>query len=82
MPTVLARFAHHLPRTVLRLGTVFSLVVELAGPFLFFAPVRRLRLAAFYMQVRVCVCGGGEGEGGGSQLVLGSHGVVSQNISL
>ncbi|XP_037071545.1 lipase maturation factor 2-like [Pollicipes pollicipes] len=51
MPTPLAWLAHHLPPAVLRLSVVFSLVAELAVPFLFFAPVRRLRLAACYVQI-------------------------------
>ena len=52
MPTPLARLAHQLPPGVLRLATVFSLATELGAPLLFFSPVRRLRLAAFYLQVR------------------------------
>ncbi|XP_043198942.1 lipase maturation factor 2-like [Amphibalanus amphitrite] len=51
MPTPLAAVAHALPPIVLRLATVFSLAAELGGPFLFFSPVRRLRLAGFYLQV-------------------------------
>lgn len=40
---------------------VATYVIEIAIPPLFFAPLRRLRLFAFYCQV--CLGGGGGGEG-------------------
>lgn len=50
-PTPLAWFAHQLPDWLLRLGTVGVLVLEVAIPVLFFAPMGCLRLGAFYLQV-------------------------------
>ena len=55
-PTPLAWFAHQLPDWLLRLGTVGVLVSQTVLPLLYFAPVRSLRLGAFYLQVCVCVC--------------------------
>ncbi|XP_046872249.1 lipase maturation factor 2-like [Hypomesus transpacificus] len=50
-PTPLAWFAHQLPDWLLRLGTVGVLVSETVLPLLYFAPMRCLRLGAFYLQV-------------------------------
>uniref|UniRef100_A0A8C8LLF4 Lipase maturation factor n=1 Tax=Oncorhynchus tshawytscha TaxID=74940 RepID=A0A8C8LLF4_ONCTS len=49
-------FIQQLPDWYLKLGTVGLLVTEIAVPPLYFAPIRHLRLAAFYIQVCVCVC--------------------------
>ncbi|CAN7998984.1 unnamed protein product [Ixodes hexagonus] len=51
IPTPMAWFFHHLPEWFLRLGVVFTYVVEIGVPFLFFAPVRSLRIFSFYCQV-------------------------------
>ncbi|XP_014210138.1 lipase maturation factor 2 [Copidosoma floridanum] len=51
IPTPLAWYAHHLPAWYLRLNTVFTNVVELVIPFLFFFPIRRIRFIAFYLHV-------------------------------
>jgi len=39
-----------------KLSVVGAFVIEIAVPFLFFSPIRRHRLAAFYMQVSVYAC--------------------------
>uniref|UniRef100_A0A8C7F9H0 Lipase maturation factor n=1 Tax=Oncorhynchus kisutch TaxID=8019 RepID=A0A8C7F9H0_ONCKI len=46
-------FIQQLPDWYLKLGTVGLLVTEIAVPALYFAPIRHLRLAAFYIQVCV-----------------------------
>uniref|UniRef100_A0A1A8PNW8 Lipase maturation factor n=1 Tax=Nothobranchius rachovii TaxID=451742 RepID=A0A1A8PNW8_9TELE len=51
IPTPLAWFAHQLPVWWQKLSVVGALVIEIPVPFLFFSPLRRLRLGAFYMQV-------------------------------
>lgn len=51
LPTPAAWFAHHLPVWLHRLSVVATFLIEIAVPPLFFAPARRLRLAAFYSQV-------------------------------
>ncbi|XP_011865259.1 PREDICTED: lipase maturation factor 2-like [Vollenhovia emeryi] len=56
IPTPLAWYAHHLPTWLLRLSTVGTNVAELAIPFLFFFPNRKVRLIAFYLQVLLQVC--------------------------
>ena len=50
-PTPLAWWAAQLPPWVLRLGTVGVLVSQVMVPLLYFAPIRCLRLTAFYVQV-------------------------------
>lgn len=50
-PTPLAWWAHQLPDWILRLVTVGVLVCETAVPLLYFAPMRCLRLGAFYIQM-------------------------------
>lgn len=51
IPTPLAWFAHQLPVWWQKLSVVGTFVIEIATPFLFFSPLRRLRLGAFYLQV-------------------------------
>lgn len=51
LPTPAAWFAHHLPVWLHKLSVVATFLIEIAVPPLFFAPVRRLRLAAFCSQV-------------------------------
>ncbi|XP_019934939.1 lipase maturation factor 2a [Paralichthys olivaceus] len=51
IPTPLAWFAHHLPMWWQKLSVVGTFVIEIAAPFLFFSPIRRLRLGSFYLQV-------------------------------
>lgn len=50
LPTPAAWFAHHLPVWLHRLSVVATFLIEIAVPPLFFAPIRRLRLSAFYAQ--------------------------------
>ncbi|XP_034161420.2 lipase maturation factor 2a [Pangasianodon hypophthalmus] len=51
IPTPLAWFAHQLPVWFQKLSVLATFVIEIAVPFLFFSPIRRHRLSAFYMQV-------------------------------
>uniref|UniRef100_A0A8C7S9T0 Lipase maturation factor n=1 Tax=Oncorhynchus mykiss TaxID=8022 RepID=A0A8C7S9T0_ONCMY len=51
IPTPLAWFAHQLPVWWHKLSVVATFTIEIAAPFLFLSPLRRLRLGAFYMQV-------------------------------
>ncbi|XP_064174613.1 lipase maturation factor 2a isoform X1 [Anguilla rostrata] len=51
IPTPLAWYAHQLPVWFQKLSVVGTFVIEIAVSFLFFAPLRRLRLGAFYLQV-------------------------------
>ncbi|XP_037538792.1 lipase maturation factor 2a [Nematolebias whitei] len=51
IPTPLAWFAHQLPVWWQKLSVVGTFVIEIPVPLLFFSPLRRLRLGAFYMQV-------------------------------
>ncbi|XP_030587285.1 lipase maturation factor 2a [Archocentrus centrarchus] len=51
IPTPLAWFAHQLPVWWQKLSVVGAFVIEIAVPLLFFSPLRRLRLGAFYLQV-------------------------------
>uniref|UniRef100_A0A3B3BJP9 Lipase maturation factor n=1 Tax=Oryzias melastigma TaxID=30732 RepID=A0A3B3BJP9_ORYME len=51
IPTPLAWFAHQLPVWWQKLSVVATFVIEIAVPVLFFSPLRRLRLGAFYLQV-------------------------------
>ncbi|XP_041707873.1 lipase maturation factor 2-like [Coregonus clupeaformis] len=50
IPSPLSWFIQQLPDWYLKLGTIGLLVTEIAVPLLYFAPIRRLRLAAFYTQ--------------------------------
>ncbi|KAM4618940.1 lipase maturation factor 2a [Polymixia lowei] len=51
IPTPLAWFAQQLPVWWQKLSVVATFAIEIAVPFLFFSPLRRLRIASFYMQV-------------------------------
>lgn len=55
IPTPLAWYAHHLPTWFLRLFTVHANISELVIPFLFFSPIRKLRISAFYWQLFLMV---------------------------
>lgn len=55
IPTPLAWFAHQLPVWWQKLSVVGTFVIEIAVPLLFFSPLRRLRLGAFYWQVLIQV---------------------------
>lgn len=51
-PTPLAWYVHQLPDWLLRFGAVVVLQSEIIIPLVtFFAPIRRLRLFGFYVQV-------------------------------
>lgn len=56
MPTHLAFYSYYIPDGYLKLTTVFVQVSELVGPWLFFAPVRSLRILAFYWQGFLQLC--------------------------
>ncbi|CAG2111519.1 unnamed protein product [Medioppia subpectinata] len=51
IPTPFAWFVHHFPSSLLRLSVVMTYVIEIAVPFLFFIPIKNLRIFAFVMQV-------------------------------
>ncbi|NWS44518.1 LMF2 factor, partial [Probosciger aterrimus] len=51
IPTPAAWFAHQLPVSFQKFSVVATYIIEIAVPVLFFAPIRRLRLFAFYSQV-------------------------------
>ncbi|NXH13530.1 LMF2 factor, partial [Bucco capensis] len=51
IPTPGAWFAHQLPVWFQKFSVVATYIIEIAIPVLFFAPIRRLRLVAFYSQV-------------------------------
>ncbi|XP_053108807.1 lipase maturation factor 2 [Hemicordylus capensis] len=51
IPTPAAWFAHQLPVWLQKFSVVATYVIEIAVPPLFFAPLRRLRLFAFYCQI-------------------------------
>ncbi|XP_072241861.1 lipase maturation factor 2a [Leuresthes tenuis] len=51
IPTPPAWFAHQLPVWWQKLSVVATLVIEIPVTLLFFSPLRRLRLGAFYLQV-------------------------------
>ncbi|KAL2093543.1 hypothetical protein ACEWY4_010855 [Coilia grayii] len=51
IPTPLAWFAHQLPVWWQKLSVVTTFLIEIPVPFLFFSPIRRHRLTAFYMQI-------------------------------
>ncbi|XP_060100474.1 lipase maturation factor 2-like [Heteronotia binoei] len=51
IPTPAAWFAHQLPVWFQKFSVVATYVIEIAVPAFFFAPVRRLRLFAFYCQI-------------------------------
>ncbi|KAG5273968.1 hypothetical protein AALO_G00157730 [Alosa alosa] len=51
IPTPLAWFAHQLPVWWQKLSVVATFLIEIPVPFLFFSPIRRHRLTAFYLQL-------------------------------
>jgi Lipase maturation factor len=51
LPTNLAFYSYYLPDGYLKLTTIFVHLSELLCPWLFFAPVRSVRIFAFYWQV-------------------------------
>ncbi|KAH1186422.1 lipase maturation factor 2 [Mauremys mutica] len=51
IPTPAAWFAHQLPVWFQKFSVVATYIIEIAVPLLFFSPIRRLRLFAFYCQV-------------------------------
>lgn len=51
LPTFLAFYSYYMPVGYLKLCTVFVNISELVCPWLFFAPVRYLRILAFYWQL-------------------------------
>ncbi|XP_069485598.1 lipase maturation factor 2 isoform X2 [Ambystoma mexicanum] len=55
IPTPAAWYAHQLPVWFQKLSVVATYVIEIGIPLLFFMPVRRLRIFAFYSQVSLQV---------------------------
>jgi len=53
IPTPLAWYAHHLPKWFLKFSVVSTYVIEIVLPFLFFIPIKNLRLFSFVMQVSI-----------------------------
>ncbi|CAB4010268.1 lipase maturation factor 2-like [Paramuricea clavata] len=51
IPTPLAWFAHQFPDWFQRFSVAMTFVIEGPIPFLFFAPIRSLRIFAFYLQL-------------------------------
>ncbi|XP_049928496.1 lipase maturation factor 2a [Epinephelus moara] len=51
IPTPLAWFVHQLPVCWQKMSVMGTFVIEIAVPLLFFSPMRRLRLGAFYLQM-------------------------------
>lgn len=56
LPTNLAFYAYYIPDGYLKLTVVFVQLSELLCPWLFFAPVRSLRILAFYWQLFLQTC--------------------------
>ncbi|EEB19962.1 conserved hypothetical protein [Pediculus humanus corporis] len=51
LPHFVSWYMHHTPNWFLKLGTVFTLIVEQLMPFLFFFPLRSVRQMGFFFQV-------------------------------
>lgn len=51
IPSPLSRFAHFLPREILKLGVVKTFIVEIFLPICFYVPVRSLRIFSALMQI-------------------------------
>jgi Lipase maturation factor len=56
MPTNLSFYAYYIPDGYLKLTVAFVQLSELLCPWLFFAPVRSLRIFAFYWQFFLQLC--------------------------
>ena len=51
IPTPVSWYAHQFPVWLQKLSVVATYFIEIAVPFLFFLPVRSLRLLGFFSQV-------------------------------
>ena len=56
LPTHLAFCSYYIPDEYLKLTTAFVQLSELICPWLFFAPIRSLRIFAFYWQLFLQIC--------------------------
>ncbi|MBN3296823.1 LMF2 factor, partial [Amia calva] len=56
IPTPLAWYAHQAPVWFQKLSVVGTYVIEIAVPFLFFLPIRSMRILSFYLQVLLQIC--------------------------
>ncbi|XP_044736039.1 lipase maturation factor 2-like isoform X2 [Chrysoperla carnea] len=56
LPTPLAWYCHHFPKWWLRLVVIYSQVTEGALPFLFFVPIRGVRIVGFLNQLFLQLC--------------------------
>ncbi|XP_045463672.1 lipase maturation factor 2-like [Harmonia axyridis] len=56
LPSSLSWYAHHLPNWFLKLTSVYTNVVEIILPFLFFIPMRNVRLTGFIFQIFLQIC--------------------------
>ncbi|KAK1166882.1 lipase maturation factor 2-like [Acipenser oxyrinchus oxyrinchus] len=50
IPTPVSWFAHQLPVWFQKLSVVGTYAIEIAVPFMFFAPIRSMRIVSFYLQ--------------------------------
>ncbi|KAK6488205.1 lipase maturation factor 2-like [Huso huso] len=50
IPTPVSWFAHQLPVWFQKLSVVGTYAIEVAVPFMFFAPIRSMRIVSFYLQ--------------------------------
>ncbi|CAH0546015.1 unnamed protein product [Brassicogethes aeneus] len=56
LPSPLSWYVHHLPHWSLRLVGVFANVCELGLPFMFFVPIRSVRITGFVFQIFLQIC--------------------------
>ncbi|KAG5889431.1 hypothetical protein JTB14_032764 [Gonioctena quinquepunctata] len=56
LPSPLSWYAYHLPEWGLKLTQVFTNVCEIGLPFLFFLPIRSVRLTGFFFQLFLQLC--------------------------
>lgn len=56
LPSPLSWYSHYLPEWVLMLTNVYVNVVQIALPFLFFVPIRSVRITGFIFQIFLQIC--------------------------
>ncbi|KAK9881471.1 hypothetical protein WA026_016355 [Henosepilachna vigintioctopunctata] len=56
LPSPLSWYAHHIPDWILKLTQVYVNVAEIALPFLFFVPLRSVRITGFVFQIFLQIC--------------------------
>lgn len=55
LPTPLSWYIHHLPGWYLKIVAIIASVAQIGLPFLFFVPVRAVRITTFVVQVSIIV---------------------------